>query len=133
MSSENYERLVNVMIPLNHDRYKTYFVHFFAVNIAIFAGIANEFTDDIANAKVFLAFVGVVINIIWYLVQRKVQLDIKNVWSLIEKYEKCSEFNDCIRISNTPSPKGFPSSELMLWVPAGFLVVYIALGINLLF
>ena len=129
MSSENYKRLVEVIIPLNHDRYKTYFVHFFAVHFAIFAGIANEFTKSIIGARSVLVIIGLVLSIIWFFVQIKIVQDIKNVWKIIEDYENGKEFVDSIYISKTPSKNCTPASKLMLAVPVGFLLIYVALGI----
>ena len=116
MSSENYKRLIEVIIPLNHDRYKSYFVHFFAVQVAILAGIANDFTKDMLGARITLVFVGIVMAIIWFFVQRKISHDIKNVWQMLSKHEKDDAFKDCIKVSDTPSKNHTPASKLMLFI-----------------
>ncbi|MCG7961130.1 MAG: hypothetical protein N0E54_00360 [Candidatus Thiodiazotropha taylori] len=127
MSDENYKRLIEELMPLNHDRYKAYFVHFFAILVAIFAGIANDYTSKIDGAVEVLLIVGIVISVIWFLVQLKITLDIRAVGKSIENYENEDSFPYKIKISEARSKSIIPASELMLSVPLGFVVICMAL------
>ncbi|WP_369160813.1 hypothetical protein [Candidatus Thiodiazotropha sp. LNASS1] len=128
MDDENYKRLIENVIPLNHDRYKSYFVQFFAVHFAILAGIASDFTQKTQGAETTLVLMGIVMAGIWLLVQRKLSLDIKNVWEMVTIIESCEKFRDRIKFSDTPSTEGAPASKLMLTIPGGFILIYVLLG-----
>lgn len=127
MKSENYKKLIEVIIPLNHDRYKSYFVHFFAVQVAIFAGIANDFTKELSGSRITLIVVGIITAAIWFFVQRKISYDIRNVWEMLSKFENGEDFDDQIKVSDTPSKNYTPASMLMLTVPLGCIIVHLAL------
>ncbi len=130
MSDENYKRLIEVIIPLNHDRYKSYFIQFFAVHVAILTGIANDFTKDMVGVRITLVIIGIVMAAIWFLIQRKISHDIRNVWQMLSAQENSDEFKDRIKISDTPSKNGMPASMLMLSIPVGFVLIYVALSLS---
>ena len=87
--SSGYSNLVNVQLPLNHDRYKTYFTQFLVVIVGLFIGLItkNELNPGI---KSIFYFLGMSLSFIWLLVLCKVTMDIKKCWFSMRLYESLS-------------------------------------------
>jgi hypothetical protein len=81
-----YKYLVEVMLNLNHDRFKTYFNTFLFINSGlILASIENIVPADV---EIVICAAGVLLSVIWILVHIKLITDIRNTWKKIEDYEK---------------------------------------------
>lgn len=114
---DGYEQLVG-MVTLNHDRYKTYFTQFIALQFGLFIAMSTQFNDLL----VFFCAVGLAVCVVWTLVQWKIQQDIKGTWDAIETYENGSSH---LRAKLSSVKKRKPeASSTMLAVPALFGVVY---------
>jgi hypothetical protein len=122
---EGYKNLINIIIKLNNDRYKSYFNYFIIMNLGTLTAIGSDFSKEVSNLRLFLSMIGIILSISWLLVLYKVQKDIHLSWKKIEDYEKSDQYKD-IRIHETLW-KGFSASKIMLVIPACFLATNIFL------
>ena len=128
--SSGYSNLVNVQLPLNHDRYKTYFTQFLVVIVGLFTGLiaSNELQIEI---KLIFHLLGMSLSIIWLLVLCKVTVDIKKCWFSMRLYEAVS--SQIVQLTSLGSSKHnknlfgkVPATTIMNTVPIlTFLAFYI--------
>jgi len=119
-----YRYVVEVILNLNHDRYKSYFNYFIILHLGIVTVMLTKFSESMADGQRYLGIVGVFLGFCWLGVLHKIQQDIKKAWSLIEKYENSAQYTQEIKVSDTVG-KGFKASQLMLFIPIGFLAFYL--------
>jgi hypothetical protein len=116
-----YKYSIEVLLNLNHDRYKTYFAQFMVLHLGIFTAMN---ADKLSKLIPLFAVIGMALSVIWFIVLIKITLDIKKLWGLIEKYEKSSE--QSIKVHESSS-RFLGSSWLMLIVPLLFFIVHICI------
>jgi hypothetical protein len=117
------EYLIENQIPLNHDRYKTYFTQFIVVHLGIFTALAQEGFKEMTS--IFCA-AGIVLSFAWLLVLLKIKSDISETWKDLEKIEAALSEEE--RITAIPRID-MPASRVMLFIPIIFFFVYIAMFI----
>jgi len=114
---DGYGQLVG-MVTLNHDRYKTYFTQFIALQFGLFVAMSTQFRD----LQVFLCAVGLALCVVWILVQWKVRQDIRGTWEAIRAYENVTSHLKA-KLSSVKKGK-IEASSTMLAVPCLFASVY---------
>ena len=126
-SNDAYELAVTTLLPLDHDRYKSYFTQFTVLHLGLFTAISS---DKLAYLTPLFSFVGVLISIVWLFVLIKINSDIKYFWEKIENFENKRE-NQSIKLSELRS-KSYSSGKLMLSIPIifGFVHIFIALALK---
>ena len=104
---------MKVQLPLNHDRYKTYFTQFLIVIVGLFSGlIAGKAL--LPETKLILYFLGMSLSIIWLLVLCKVTVDIKKCWYSMRLYEVLS--SQIVQLTSLGSSKH--RKNLFGYIPA---------------
>ena len=120
-----YKFSVEVLLNLNHDRYKTYFAQFIVLQLGVFTALN---IDKLSKLIPLFSIVGIIIGLVWFLTLRKINADIHQLWYLIEKHEKTLS-NQSIKINESRTPI-LPCGKLMLSVPILFIVVHVAILIH---
>jgi len=128
--SSGYSDLVNVQLPLNHDRYKTYFTQFLVVIVGLFTGLITSNKLQLEIKPIF-HFLGMSLSIIWLLVLCKVTVDIKKCWFSVRLYEVVS--SQIVQLTSLGSSEHsknlfgkIPATTIMNTVPIlTFLAFYI--------
>ena len=119
-----YKYSVEVLLNLNHDRYKTYFTQFMVLHLGIFTAMN---ADKLSQLIPLFANIGMALSIIWFIVLLKIAFDIKKLWGLIKEYEQSTE--QLIKVHGSRSR--FPgASWFMLMVPALFLIAHVFIKLN---
>ncbi len=116
-----YKYSIEVLLNLNHDRYKTYFTQFMVLHLGIFTAMN---ADSLSSLIQFLAVVGILLSVIWFMVLRKVAADIKKLWRLIEDHEK--PLKQSIKVHKSQA-RLYSAYRMMLLVPILFSMVHIAI------
>ncbi len=123
-----YKMAVEVLIPLNHNRYKDYFTQFIVLHFGLFASMRKEFLPGISCKVPFLCAVGMLLSYFWFLTLYKIYADITNLSNQIEKYEnKDSKLEFKISESNRKqdiSKLVIHSGIVMMGIPILIGVVY---------
>jgi len=130
---QGYKNLINVILNLNHDRYKSYFNYFIILHLGLIAAIGSEnYYNKIQCLRQFLVFVGIILAIAWFLVHYKIQRDIKEAWQAIENYEKSDKYFEVIKISDArwKGCECLSASKLMLVIPICFFLAYFFIFFN---
>ena len=110
-----YDNLIKTMVPLNHDRYKTYFTQFLIINTGLVISILTEESLKLGTRVVsILLIVGLFLSIAWLLVLIRVSVEIWNTWHTIRRFEK--ENNYTLKVSSLERPKGNIAVRLIQWV-----------------
>lgn len=118
-----YNYLVETFIPLNHDRYKTYFSQFIALHFGLIAAMATM-TEESIRMRVYFCVIGLLLSFVGFLVQWKVWSDIEKTWEKIRNYEAQEDFPNKLKLANPKRPK-LRASVVMLVVPFFFGSVYL--------
>jgi len=114
---DGYEQLVGTL-TLNHDRYKTYFAQFIALHFGLFAAMGTQFY----NLRIFLSLIGLVVCVVWIIVQWRIRQDIIGTWDAIRIYEKDAAR---LKVKLSEVKRGrIPASSAMLAIPPIFGLVY---------
>lgn len=121
---QGYKYVVEVILNLNHDRYKSYFNYFIVMHLGIVAAMHADLSKTMSDASRYLSTIGIALGFGWLGVLYKIQRDIEQAWSLIRDYENSSQYTQRIKVSETDW-KGFRASWIMLFIPFGFLVFYV--------
>lgn len=116
-----YKYSIEVLLNLNHDRYKTYFTQFMVLHLGIFTAMN---ADRLSLLFQFFAVVGILLSVIWFMVLRKVAADIKKLWRLIEDHEK--SLKQSIKVHESHD-RLYSASRMMLLVPLLFFLVHMAI------
>ena len=119
-----YKYSVEVLLNLNHDRYKTYFTQFMVLHLGIFTAMN---ADKLSKLIPLFADIGMALSFIWFIVLIKIALDIKKLWGLIKSYEESSDQSIKVHESRSRFPG---ASWLMLIVPLLFLIVHIFIKLD---
>ena len=120
-----YDLAVRILVPLNHDRYKSYFNHFTIINLGLFTAMNADKFDPI---KQCLAYLGIVACIIWLIVLIKINIDISNLWKKIGSYENSS--NDQVVKLFEKKNKFIPSGWAMIIIPILFGLAHVFVAVN---
>jgi hypothetical protein len=129
-----YRYLVEILIPLNHDRYKTYFNTFLILNSGLILASIKDFAPTVFQRIAWaVCLAGVVLSIIWMIVLYKVTADISAAWKAIEAYEKDSGqkvkltgLEETAKIKKTAMRK-LPATRVMNLLPLCFIIFFILL------
>lgn len=116
-----YDLLVKTIIPLNHDRYKSYFNQFAVMNFSLLVAIS---TQQLQYLKIPLSIIGIILSLCWLLVLYKIRDDIKKTWKAIKKYEEGPSCDQIVKITETEKMKTH-ASTVMLCIPLLFIIVYL--------
>lgn len=119
---DGYKLLVEKLIPLDHDRYKSYFAQFVTLHFSLFVAISTQFKSQYRE----LSAIGIFLCVIWFILLLKIISDIKNKWAAVESYENNSACTQIIKLSKIKRMK-LPGSVLLLFIPIGFLAAYIVI------
>lgn len=117
-----YKYSVEVLMNLNHDRYKTYFTQFMVLHLGIFTAMN---VDKLISLLELFSIIGMILSLIWLLVLVKISLDIAKLSNIIENYELST--NQIIKVHETNS-SFVPASWLMLFVPMLFFIVHLKIS-----
>lgn len=71
-----YKYSVEVLLNLNHDRYKTYFTQFMVLQLGIFTAMN---ADKLSKLIPLFADIGMALSFIWFIVLIKIALDVKKL------------------------------------------------------
>jgi len=138
-----YRMSVEVLLNLNHDRYKSYFTQFIVLHFGIFTVYNSK---NLEHLTCLLSAVGVILAIVWFFALCVIREDIKRLWELITDYEDDPTQSIKIKINEsrasksilkrkTDAPRGEfaklmrfmqkqGSGKLMLSVPILFIIVH---------
>ena len=83
-----YKLAVKVLLPLNHDRYKSYFTQFIVLHFGLFSAMNMDFLSKNPAKVLILSAVGIFFSRIWWLTLKKIYADITALWGLIQDYEE---------------------------------------------
>ena len=119
-----YKYSVEVLLNLNHDRYKTYFTQFMVLHLGIFTAMNAEKLSKLIS---LFAGIGMVLSFIWFLVLLKISADIRKLWDTIRRYEEASNHSINLYESRVNC---VGASLIMLLVPLLFLLVHISICQN---
>ncbi len=125
-----YKMAVEVLVPLNHNRYKDYFTQFIVLHFGLFTLMKVDMPPDILFKVPILSAVGVILSFIWLLTLMKIRSDISKLWKLIEDYEdeKYKDEKPKAYIKTHESRSDFYSSgSLMISVPIIIGLVYLGM------
>ena len=114
-----YKYSVEVLMNLNHDRYKTYFTQFMVLHLGIFTAMN---VDKLISLLELFSTIGMTLSLIWLLVLVKISLDIAKLSDTVENYELSTKQK--IKVHETTS-SFVPASRLMLLVPMLFFIVHL--------
>ncbi|MHB8483391.1 MAG: RipA family octameric membrane protein [Nitrospiria bacterium] len=117
---ERYKLLVGILIPLNHERYKSYFTQFAVMHFGLFLAI-----KQFKGLFRWLSVVGIILCVIWLLVLWGIRSDIKNKWKLVKQHENKDSFQNLKLYDEEQKSQVLQGSILMLFVPFLFIVVYV--------
>jgi hypothetical protein len=129
-----YRYLVEILVPLNHDRYKTYFNTFLILNSGLILASIKDFAPAVfQQIALAVCLAGIALSIIWMIVLYKVTADIRAAWKAIEAYEKNSEqkvkltaLEEFAKIKKTAIRK-WPATKVMNLLPLCFIAFFILL------
>ena len=116
---ESYKTALTVLVPLNHERYRDYFNQFAALNLGVFLAIATQFRDR----AVLLSWCAIALNVLWFVVQLKIALDIKTLSAALRTHEDAHRITIGIK-DNQAWRMG--ASWVMLAVPVLFIFIHLA-------
>jgi hypothetical protein len=126
-----YRQLVETVLELNHDRFKTYFTQFLVLHFGIFIAIyqLGESTDLILNSsknglQLLLCLIGISLAFVWYKVLLHIKRDIREAWTKIWRYEQSLGLR--LRISESPDGlRRRGAASMMLCVPLACGLAYL--------
>ena len=140
-----YKLAVKVLIPLNHDRYKSYFTQFIVLHFGLFTLMNKDLLPNSPIEVPFLCIVGIVVSYIWWLKLKKIRADIAELWRRIKNHEderykdkKYKNIKSALIIKTNESRaevdesgrKVFSSGRLMMWIPKLIGVVYFVIFVG---
>ncbi len=118
---QGYKYSVEVLLNLNHDRYKTYFAQFIILQLGVFTAMSN---DKLSSLLPLLTIIGIFIGIIWLLTLRKINADIRQLWNQIKAYEESLE-RQSVKVHESRA-RAYAAGKWMLSVPCVFIFVHAA-------
>ncbi len=119
---DGYKLLIETLIPLDHDRYKSYFAEFVTLHFSLFVAISTQFKSQYRE----LSAIGIVLCVIWFMLLLKITSDIKNRWEAVASYENNPACTQIIKLSKIKRME-LPGSKLLLVIPIAFLAAYIVI------
>lgn len=124
---QGYRYVVEVLLNLNHDRFKSYFNYFIILHLGIVTAMLTNYVDQKLGIRLPLAIIGLLLSLCWLWVLGLIRKDITRAWSQIEYYETIHPYKQEIKLSKvrrTDRCISFSASFVMLAIPIAFLFFY---------
>lgn len=123
-----FKMAVEVLLPLNHDRYKVYFTQFIVVHFGLFTLMKTDVLEGVSYKISSLCIVGMFFSFLWFLTLHKIYADISNLWKLIKDYEKKHP-----RLEFKISKSGVEPNKCKLLFHSGIVMMFIPILIGLVY